>query len=129
MRLVHQTKELSHYVTGNAIPTSPHIIPGTDNFSFMHQQANGEVWIKELNPESLAIRPLTPVVGNSRHYGWSPNGWIAMVDGTKLHRWSPESKDGWELVADLKDHGMTNVTRVAVSPDGKKLAVVGLPKE
>ena len=90
MRLVHKTKELSHYVTGDAIPTTPHIIPATDNFSFMHQQGNGEVWIKELNPDTLAVRPLTPVIGNSRHYGWTPSGSIVMCDGTKLHRWSTE---------------------------------------
>ena len=129
MRLVHKTKELSHYVTGDAIPTTPQIIPGTDNFSFMHQQGNGEVWIKELNPETLAVRPLTTVVGSNRHYGWTPSGWIVMCQGTKLYRWSPESKDGWELVADLDQHGMKGVTRVAVSPDGKKLAVVGLSKD
>lgn len=129
MRLVHKTKEQSHYVTGDAIPTTPHIIPGTDSFSFMHQQGNGEVWIKELNPETLAVRPLTAVVGNARHYGWTPSGWIVMCAESKLFRWSPESTDGWQIVADLTEHGMKNVTRVAVSPDGKRLAIVGLPKE
>lgn len=129
MRLVHQTKDLSHYVTGNAIPTTPHIIPGTDRFSFMHQQGNGEVWIKELNPETMAVRPLTSVIGSNRNYGWTPLGKILMCDGTRLHRWSPKTKDKWEFVVDLDSFGMKGVTRVAVSPDGKKLAVVGLPKD
>ena len=128
MRLVHGDKEVSHYVTGNAVPSSPHIIPKTENFSFMHRQGNGEIWIKELNPTTLAIRPLTPVIGNARHYGWTPDGAIVMCDGTKLHRWTPDAKDGWESVADLADHNMQGVTRVAVSPNGKYLAVVGLPK-
>jgi hypothetical protein len=95
----------------------------------MHQQGNGEVWIKELNPETLAVRPLTPVIVNSRHYGWTPSGQIVMCDGTKLHRWSPNSENGWQLVADLNELGLQDVTRVAVSPDGKRLVVVGLPKE
>ena len=128
MRLVHRTKSISHYVTGNAVPATPHIIPGSSNFSFIHQQGNGEVWIKELNPETLAVRPLTTVVGSNRSYAWTPSSWIVMCDGTELHRWSPDS-DGWKLVVDLADHGLKNVTRLAVSPDGKKLAVVGLPNE
>jgi dipeptidyl aminopeptidase/acylaminoacyl peptidase len=128
MRLVHRTKPISHYVTGDAIPATPLIIPGTDNFSFVHQQGNGEVWIKELNPETLAVRPLTPVVGSNRSYAWTPGGRILMCDGSKLHRWSSDSI-GWEQVVDLGEHGMKNVSRVAVSPDGKRLAVVGLSKE
>ena len=128
MRLVHRTKPISHYVTGDAIPATPLIIPGTENFSFIHQQGNGEVWIKELTPETLAVRPLTTVVGSNRSYAWTPSGWIVMCDGSKLHRWSPDS-DGWKLVADFDEHGMKNVSRVAVSPDGTKIAVVGLSKE
>jgi hypothetical protein len=129
MRLVHKTKKISHYVTGDAIPTTPYIIPGTDKFSFMHQQGNGEVWIKELDPNTLAIRPLTAVIGSNRNYGWTPSGQIIMCDGTKLHRWSPKNPKSWELVADLGESGLQSITRVAVSPNGKHLAVVGVPSD
>ena len=112
-----------------AIPTTPHVIPGTNRFSFMHQQGNGEVWIKELDPETLAIRPLTSVIGSNRNYGWTPGGNLLMCDGTRLQSWTPESKGQWKLVADLDSFGIKNVTRIAISPDGKKLAVVGLPKD
>jgi hypothetical protein len=90
----------------------------------MHQQGNGEVWIKELNPETLAVRPLTAVVGANRNYGWTPTGWIVMASGTKLHRCAPGLDRGWEEVADLAEHGLADVTRVAVSSNGKMLAVV-----
>lgn len=128
IRLVHQDRELSHYVTGDAIPTTPHIIPGSDCFSFMHQQGNGEVWIKELNPETLAVRPLTAVLGNNRNYGWTPLGKILMCKDTQLHRWSQDTRK-WEFVVDLASMGVKDVTRVAISPNGKHLAVVGLPSE
>ena len=127
IRLVHRTKDLSHYVTGNAPPTSPHIIPGTDKFSFLHQQANGEIWIKELDPESLAVRPLVAISGSNRNYGWTPNGKVLRVEAGELNWWSSGS-DGWQTVADLNDLGLQAVTRVAVSPDGSKLAVVGSSK-
>ena len=127
VRLVHESKPVSHYVSGNAVPTSPHIIPGTKNFSFLHRQGNGQVWIKELDPETLAVRPLTPVVGNNTHYGWTPEGAIVMVEGSVLHLWRPGSDTGWQRVADLKSQGLGSATRIAVSPNGKWLAVVGLP--
>ena len=126
VRFVHETKKLSHYISGNAVPTSPHMIPGTKFFSFLHRQGNGQVWIKELNPETLAVRPVTPVIGNNTHYGWAPDGSIVMMEGTVLHRWAPDA-EGWQKVADLGVQGLASATRVAVSPDGKKLAVVGVP--
>ena len=129
LRLTHESKQLSHYVTGNAVPSTPYVIPGTKCFSFVHRQGNSSVWIKELNPETLAIRPLTVVAGSgNNNYAWTPDGWILMCDGTQLKRWS-ESSEGWQVVDDLANHGMTSASRVAVSPDGKHLAVVGLPKE
>ena len=67
---------------GFAIPVSPQIIPGTDNFSFVHRQGNGEVWIKELNPTTFSIRPLVMIEGENHHYAWTPNGSILMAQGS-----------------------------------------------
>ncbi len=127
IRLVHESKQLSHYVTGDAVPTTPQIIPGTQNFSFVHRQGNGEVWIKELNPTTKAIRPLTPVAGSNSHYGWAPDGSILMIEDAKLHRWKPDSKKGWQEIAQLNKQGIESATRLNVSPDGKRLAIVGVP--
>lgn len=128
MKLTHQSKKMSHYVTGNAVPSSPYVIPGTNKFSFVHQQGNGEVWIKEFDPETRAIRPLTTVAGSkNRNYGWTADGSIIMCENDKLHRWHPDSKEGWQEVADLSRFGIKNASRVAVSGDGKHLAIVGLP--
>ena len=134
VRLAHQSKTLTHYVSGDAVPSSPQMIPGTSHFSFLHRQGNGSVWIKELNTETKAIRPLVAVAGNNTHYGWMPDRSIVMMEGTKLHRWSAEStaeSDGdkiskWVEVADLGTSGIKSATRVNVSPDGKWLAVVGV---
>ena len=125
IKLAHQSKKRVHYVSGDAVPTTPQIIPGTENFSFVHRQGNGEVWIKELNPETLAIRPIATVVGNNTHYGWAPDGSILMMEGSTLNRWQ-NSDNGWQQVADLKTQSVASATRLAVSFDGKKLAVVGV---
>ncbi len=127
--LTNAAKETYHYVSGNAVPATPHLIPGTDNFSYVHRQANGTVWIKELNPLTKAVRPLTEIVGNNANYAWTPNGAIVQIEGTALYYWMEDSKNGWQLLADLSDHGLKSANRIAVSPDGKKIAVVGLAKD
>ena len=101
----------------------------TNHFSFLHRQGNGQVWIKELNTTTKAIRPIAPVAGNNTHYGWVPDGSIVMMEGAVLHRWQKvKNGDGaWKQVADLESQGLKTATRVSVSPNGKWLAVVGTP--
>jgi len=129
MRLVHESKEMSHYVTGHAVPTTPWIIPGTNKFSFVHRQANEEVWIKELDPETRAVRPLVAINGSNNHYNWMPDRSIVMMQETKLMRWKENETEGWEEVLHLASEGIDSASRVAVSPNGKWLAVVGVASE
>ncbi len=124
-RLVHESNDGSHYVSGDAVPSSPYIIPGTNKFSFMHRQGNGETWIKELDPETRAIRPLTPTIGSNPNYGWLPAGHLLMIDGSKLYRQRLERGSTWELQVDLSDLGIESGTRLCVSPNGKWIAIVG----
>jgi Tol biopolymer transport system component len=127
IRLVHESKEIFKYVSGDAVPSSPQIIPGTNKFSFLHRQGDETVYIKELDPETLAIRPLVTTVGSNSHYGWTPNGTILMIEGSVLHLWSGKRDEGWKELVDLSSHGVASATRLMVSPDGTKLAVVGQP--
>ena len=129
IRLVHESKKLSHYITGHAVPTTPWIIPGTNLFSFVHRQANGEFWIKELNPETRSVRPLVAIDGSNHHYNWMPDGSILRIQETVLYRWKEKETDSWEKVVDIRKAGIESATRLAVSPNGKWLAVVGVASE
>ncbi len=39
-----------------------------------------------------------------------------------------DAKNEWTEITDLSTYGITNISRIAVSPDGKKLAIVATPK-
>ncbi len=124
--LINSENGTYHYVSGNAVPATPHLIPGSNNFSFVHRQANESVWIKELNPETRAIRPLTPIVASNANYAWTPDGAIVQIEGTIVYSWQEKSESEWRVIADLSEYGIKSANRIAVSPDGKKIAVVGL---
>ena len=126
--LSHASEERYHFVSGHAVPASPHLVPGTNRFSFVHRQTNEEVWIKEVDPETRAVRPLTPIVGSNANYAWTPDGAILQIEGTVLHRWR-EGGEGWEEISDLADHGLATAYRIAVSPDGRRVAIVGTASE
>ena len=126
--LTHESKSEYHYISGNALPATPHVIPGTDTFSFVHRQGNDQIWIKSFDPKSKAITPLTPVVGTNINYTWAPDGAILQIEGTGVHRWTKDTGK-WARISDLSGHGLASANRIAVSPDGKRIAIVGLPSE
>ncbi len=116
------------YISGDAVPSTPYVIPNsTHKFSFVHRQGNGQVWIKELDPATKSVRPLTPIKGSNANYGWTPDGAILIIEDDVLYHWREGNNEGWVKVADLSEFNITDANRLAVSPDGTKLAVVGLP--
>jgi len=127
--LAHTNNDETFYVSGDAVPSTPHLIPGTHTFSFVHRQGDGAVWIKAFDPETKAVRPLVAVTGKNANYGWTPDGAILMIQDGFLMRWKEGETDGWKKIADLDTFGIKDANRLSVSPDGKRLAIVGLPVE
>ncbi len=125
--LTHAKKPVHHFITGHAVPATPHVIPGSRHFSFVHRQDNEEVWIKAFDPETRAVWPLVPIVGSNANHAWTPDGSILQIEGAVLYRWRKGDAD-WQKISDLSEHGMASASRVAVSPDGTRIAIVGLPK-
>ncbi len=126
--LVHESSDDYHFVSGHAVPSTPHVIPGTNKFSFVHRQTNGQVWIKEFDPATKAIRPLISTVGSNANYGWAPDGSLLMIERDVLYRWRQGTGNEWQPIAELSQHGVKGSNRLAISPDGTKIAIVGLAK-
>lgn len=105
------------------IGRSLHKIPGEDAFSFLHKTDDGW-WIQRLSVDSDEITPLIRAFDGREDFAWSPSGKLWMADGSKLYRWCPMCGSRFQLVADLAEAGLRDITRLAVSPDGKQIAVV-----
>jgi hypothetical protein len=76
--------------------------------------------IHELDVNAHATRPLTDAPDGADDHAWLPDGTLLMARGSTLHRWT--EADGWQRVADLAP--LTDITRLAVSPNGSHLALV-----
>lgn len=108
-------------IVAENIGRSMHRIPGRDTISVLHREGNTRT-IKELN---LKTRTLTPIVkaleSTEGDYAWTPDGAILMSDGKELKRWHGGD---WTRFADLQALGLAGASRLAVSPDGRWLAIV-----
>lgn len=65
---------------------------------------------------------------DSEDYCWTPDGYILITYFDKIYSIKPGQKE-WRVFADLSHYDLCNLSRIAVSPDGSKLAVVNLVTE
>lgn len=98
------------------------IRPGRGTVSFVHKPQGGPWVIRELDPVTKQIATLTPTLEGSEDLAWTPDGAIVMGQKGKLFAWRPGG--AWTEIADLTRQGVEHITRLAVSPDGRWLAIV-----
>jgi len=81
--------------------------------------------VAELDLATSRIRTLVQTLPGVDQYAWTPDGVLLMAKGPKLYQWSPARGPDWEEVADFTALGLEGITRLAVSPRGDRLALVG----
>jgi len=101
---------------------SIHRIPGTEEISFVRKASDEEWWIERFDPTAGTSTPITRTLPGREDYAWTPEGEILMGDDSRLFAWS-EGSD-WTEIADFSDLGIEGITRLTVSPDGSRIAIV-----
>jgi hypothetical protein len=101
--------------------------------SFVQRERDGaatRLSVKTLHPVSGDVIALTPAVEGSREadVAWTPDGALLMAKDGALYSWRQGQKD-WKEVASLEKMSLRGVTRLAVSPAGDYIALVGSPAQ
>ena len=106
------------------IGRSLHNIPNTNLVSFISKTS--ELWeITSMNPINGETKSIMATIGESEDMCWMNNGTILIGVDDTLYTHAPGKDVDWIEVSSLKSYGISKITRVSISPDGKKLAVVG----
>jgi Tol biopolymer transport system component len=121
---VNTEKNINRFVADYAQPSTPQLIPNTDNLSFIKRLPSDELWIYEFNPANQAVRPIVQSKDGKITYCWLPDGSLLTGSGTKLFRFDEKGEKKWVQIADLASFGIKEIGRVAVSSDGRNLALV-----
>jgi len=99
-------------------------IPGkSDAVSFLHKLNDNQWLIKRLKPGNLDTKTIIQALPGSEDYAWLPDENLLMAKDSRLY-WLPKDGQEWIQIADFTKDGIKNITRLAVSSDGKKLAIV-----
>ena len=103
------------------IGRSMHNIPGRPAISYVQYTSDTTSVIRALDGSTRTATDLVETIDGGDFHAWTPGGILLMARGSTLYQWS-DGADGWQDVADLAP--LQNVTRLAVSPDGTRLALV-----
>jgi len=125
------TLQIADLRTGTATPVARDIgrgvqrIPGRRPAISFVQKSADSVWsVTEIDLATREVRPLVRTLPGVDQYAWTPTGVLLTAKGAKLYQWRPGRGSDWEEVADLTALGITSITRLAVSRQGDRLALV-----
>ncbi len=102
---------------------SLHRVPGEAAISFVDKAGTGWL-IKKFDTHAMKVTQVAPTMVGSEDLCWLPDGKILMSNGTSLYFLRPKKDVTWQKVEMPALAAMKGITRLAVSPNGKKLAVV-----
>lgn len=103
-------------------------IPGTKAVSFTTRDDNRAWWIKKYDADTREVTTLiqAPDGPGEPYCAWTRDGRLFTASGTKILSWKP-GETSWTAVGDLAAAPIRNISRLAVSPDGRWLAFVAEP--
>ena len=105
-----------------SIGRSLHKIPNTTSMSFVQKISIGMNVLNRLNADG-SIEPIVNLLNAREDLTWAPDGKIIMSDGRKLFFFQPGESTVWTEI-EGPDMPAGTITRLAVSIDGNKLAIV-----
>jgi len=102
-------------------------IPGRTSVSFVQRDSVAGPALEEFDIRRRRVTMVAKVPPGAEFFAWTPEGIVLTASGTTLYQWDSRRGGAWEQVADLAAAGLSNVTRLAVSPQGDRVAIVAVP--
>jgi Tol biopolymer transport system component len=119
------TDEVRAHDVGRAVQR----VPTMDSYSFTQRDSTKALLIVMQPIAGGPADRVIPAAPDNEFHVWAPSGELLTASRGILLRWNQQRGDqsAWVRVADLTTNGVKNVSRLAVSPDGRWLAFVAEP--
>jgi len=102
------------------------IIPKTNPPAFSFVDKNPNPWkLMSFDLDELEAEPLFDMMPNVEDIVWLNDDYVFSGKGSNVYVHKNKKRNQWEVTANLEGYGITNITRMAVSPNTNKIAIVG----
>ena len=122
MNLVLVQSDSSATLIAEKVGRSLHRIPNTKQFSFIQQKEDKNV-LSSYDPTTQLIQSLLTLPEGVQDVAWLASCTLIFGQGNSLFQW--DSTASTEVSVWKKLEGINNISRLALSPNGKLLALVG----
>ena len=102
-------------------------IPGQNWYSFTRKGSTGAFWITAQPFEGGPLAPLVEAAEGNEYHAWTPDGSLLSAEEGEIVRWNGHTGDDGDWIPVARIPGVRNISRLAVSPDGRWLAFVAEP--
>lgn len=102
-------------------------IPGQGWYSFTRRDSTKALWITGQPFEGGPLSPLVRAPDDDEFHAWTPEGALLSATQGTIVRWNGQTGDEGDWLPVAAISGVKNITRLAVSPDGRWLAFVAEP--
>ena len=97
-------------------------VPGRRAISYAQRDSSGFM-VRVIDPITGAGESLVRLPQGNEFFTWTPDGELLSATGNRLLRWRKGDAD-WTEIMRFTDPGLQRITRLALSPDGRRLALV-----
>lgn len=99
-------------------------IPDSNDVSFVQRNPDGSSTIMRLRAGAPDAEPIIDAIEGSEYHAWAPDGTLITSSGSLVYGWTEGVTPDWTPIGDFSSRFLT-ITRLAVSPDGSQIAMVG----
>lgn len=100
--------------------------PRLDGFLFVDTSRPDRNLVVDVDPVTLSRQAIAQMPDGSQDLVFGPDGTLYASAGSKVYAYSSEADGVWKSVADFGGFGLSNISRMAVSPDGRSIALVSV---
>lgn len=94
------------------------------DIAFVHMIDEKTWLLKRLNMSTYQPELITAMLEGVEDFTILEDGTVLMAQGSKIYKFNRAKDISWKEIADLSRLGLRNISRMAVNPDGNKIALV-----
>ncbi len=121
--VIANLKDKTNYTVAKNVGRSLHKIPNAKLVSYISKEE--ENWtVKSIDPHTAVSKEIVRLPQNIQDMCWLSDGSILLPRKNEIIKFNPETDKDWSVWYSFEEKEISNISRMAISPDETKLCLV-----